>query len=142
MPHSNGIYSPLDTTEPSLSDLFSTMSDSSMALVVEGVARARTDDDSIETETDSVHVGSDGTVTRMCVGTDGTINSISRTFSSDTDCLPVLCKNHFWMSSGEGSTRYMPSLSTNGLGFSPAGAESSDGYGRALNTRYGDGLPT
>ena len=35
----------------------------------------------------------------------------------------------------------MPSLSTNGLGFSPAGAESLDGYGRALNTMYGDGLP-
>jgi hypothetical protein len=77
MPHSNGLYSPLDTTEPSLSDLFSTTSDSSMASVVEGVARARTDNDSIETETDSVHVGSDGTVTRMCVGTDGTFNSIS-----------------------------------------------------------------
>jgi hypothetical protein len=48
-----------------------------MASVVEGVARARMDNDSIETETDSVHVGSDGTVTRICVGTDGTINSIS-----------------------------------------------------------------
>ncbi len=71
------MYSPLDTTEPRLSDLFSTTSDSSMALVVKSVARARTDDDSIETEMDSVHVGSDGTVTRMCVGTDGTINSIS-----------------------------------------------------------------
>jgi hypothetical protein len=80
-------------------------------------------------------------VTRMCVGTDGMINSISRTFSSYTDCLPVLCKNHFWTSTGEGSTRYAPSLSTNGLGFSPAVAESSDGYGRARNTRYGAGLP-
>jgi hypothetical protein len=135
MPHSNGLYSPLDTTEPSLLDLFSTTSDSSMASVVEGVARARTDDDSIETETGSVHVGLDGTVTRMCVGTEGTINSISRTFSSYTDCLPVLCKNRFWTSTGEGSTRYAPSLSTNGLGFSPAGAESSDGYEWALNTR-------
>ncbi len=92
-------------------------------------------------ETASVHIGSDGTVTRMCVGTNGTINSISQTFSSYTDCLPVLCKNRFWMSTGEVSTRYAPSLSTNGLGFSPAGAESSDGYGRALNTMYGDGLP-
>jgi hypothetical protein len=36
----------------------------------------------------------------------------------------------------------MPSFSTNGLGFSLAGAESSDGYGRALNTTYGDGPPT
>jgi hypothetical protein len=78
MPHSNGLYSLLDTPEPSLLDLFhSTTSDSSMALVVEGVARARTDDDFIETDTDSVHVGSDGTVTSMPVGPDGTINSIS-----------------------------------------------------------------
>ncbi len=78
MPHSNGLYSPSDTPEPSLSDLFgSTTSDSSMASVVENVARARMDNDSIETETDSVHVGSDGTVTSMCVGPDGTINSIS-----------------------------------------------------------------
>jgi hypothetical protein len=77
MPRSNGLYSPLDTTEPSLLDLFSTTSDSSMASVVKGVARARTDNDSVETETDSVHVGSDDTVTRMCVGTDGTVNSIS-----------------------------------------------------------------
>ncbi len=42
---------------------------------------------------------------------------------------------------GEGSTRYVPSFSTNGLGFSPGGAESSDGYGQALNTIYGDGPP-
>jgi hypothetical protein len=78
MPHSNGLYSLLDTPEPSLSDLFgSTTSDSSMASVTEGVARARMDNDSIETETDSVHVGLDGTVTSMCVGPDGTINSIS-----------------------------------------------------------------
>ena len=54
------------------------------------------DNDSIETEMDSVHIGLDGTVTRMCVGTNGTINSISQTFSLYTDCLPVLCKNHFW----------------------------------------------
>ena len=78
MPCSNGLYSLLDTPEPSLLDLFgSTTSDSSMALVVEGVARACTDNDSIETETDSVHVGSDGTVTSMRVGPDSTINSIS-----------------------------------------------------------------
>jgi hypothetical protein len=97
MPCSNGLYSPPDTLEPSLSDLFgSTASDSNMALVVEGVARARMDDDSIETKTDSVHVGSDSTVTSMCVGPDGTTNSISRIFSSYTDCLPVSCKNRFW----------------------------------------------
>ncbi len=78
MPHSNGLYSLPDTPEPSLSDLFgSTTLDSSIALVVKVVARARTDDDSIETETDSVHIGSDGTVTSMRVGPDGTINSIS-----------------------------------------------------------------
>ncbi len=78
MPHSNGLYSPPDTPEPSLFDLFgSTTLDSSMASVVEGVARARMDDDSIETEMDSVHVGSDVTITSMHVGLDGTINSIS-----------------------------------------------------------------
>ncbi len=77
MPRSNGLYSPADTTESSLSDLFGATSDSSMASVVESVARAHTDDDSIETEMESVHIGSDGTVTRMCVGTDGAINSIS-----------------------------------------------------------------
>ncbi len=66
MPHSNGLYSLPDTPEPSLSDLFgSTTSDSSIASVVEGVARAHTDDDSFETETDSVHVGPRGTVTSM-----------------------------------------------------------------------------
>jgi hypothetical protein len=77
MPRSNGLYSLEDTPEPSLSDSFGTTSDSSIALVVEGVARERTDDDSLETQADSVHVGSDGTVTRMCVGPDSTINSIS-----------------------------------------------------------------
>ncbi len=77
MPRSNGLYSLEDTPEPSLSDLFGTTSDSSMALVVEGVARAHTDVDSIETQADSVHIGSDGMVTRMCVGPDGMINSIS-----------------------------------------------------------------
>ncbi len=51
-----------------------------MASAVEGVARARMDNDSIETEKDSLHRGSDGTVTSMHVGPDGTINSISRMF--------------------------------------------------------------
>ncbi len=77
MPHSNDLYSPVDTSEPSLSDLFGTMSDGSMALVVEGIARVHMDDDSVETETDSVHIGSDGMVTSMHVGPDGTVNSIS-----------------------------------------------------------------
>jgi hypothetical protein len=142
MPHSNGLYSPPDTPEPSLLDLFgSTTSDSSMALLVESVARAHMDDDSIETETDSVHVGSDGTVTSMHVGPDGTINSISRMFSSYTNCLPVSCKNRFWTGMGECRSKYAAASSANGLGFSPAGAESSDAYGSAPNTGYGDRLP-
>ncbi len=95
MPHSNGLYSLLDTPESSLLDLFgsTTLDSSSMALVVEGIARAHIDDDSVESEMDSVHVGLDGTVTSMRIGPDGTINSISQFFSSFTDCLPVLCKN-------------------------------------------------
>ncbi len=142
MPHSNGLYSPPDTPEPSLLDLFGTTTlDSSMASVVEGVVRACTDDDSIEMETDSVHVGLDGTVTSMCVGLDGMINSISRMFSSYTDCLPVSCKNRFWTGTGECRTDYAATSSANGLGFSLAGAESSDAYGSAPHTRYGDGLP-
>jgi hypothetical protein len=36
---------------------------------------------------------------------------------------------------------YAAASSANGLGFSPAGAESSDACGSAPNTRYGDGLP-
>ncbi len=60
------------------------------------VARAHTDDDSIETEMDSVHGGLNGTVTSKPVGPDGTINSFSQIFSSYTDCLPVSCKNRFW----------------------------------------------
>ncbi len=137
MPCSNGLYSPPDAPEPSLSDLFgSTTSDSSMGSVVEGVARARMDDDSIETETDSVHIGSDGTVTSMPVGLDSTISSISQMFSFYTDCLPVSCKNRFWTGTGECRMEYAAASSANGLGFSPAGAVSSDVYGSAPNTRY------
>ncbi len=36
---------------------------------------------------------------------------------------------------------YAAASSANSLGFSLAGAESSDAYGSAPNTRYGDGLP-
>jgi hypothetical protein len=36
---------------------------------------------------------------------------------------------------------YAAASSANGLGFSPAHAASSDAYGSAPNTRYGDGLP-
>ncbi len=112
-----------------------------MALVVEGVARARTDDDSIETEMDSVCIGLDSTVSSMRVGPDGMINSISQIFSLYTDCLSVLCKNRFWSSTGECGTAYTPTSSANGLGFSPDGTESLDVYGLAPHTRYGDGLP-
>jgi hypothetical protein len=79
MPCSDGLYSLPDSQESSLSDLFSsTMStSSSVVTVVEGVARARMDDDSVETEADSVHVGSDGMVTSICLGLDSMINSIS-----------------------------------------------------------------
>jgi hypothetical protein len=129
MPHSNGLYSPPDTPEPSLLDLFGTTTlDSSIALVVEGVARARTEDDSIETETDSVHIGSDGTVTSMRVGPDSMINSISRMLSTYTDCLSVSCKNRFWTGTGECRTEYAAASSAYGLGFSSAGAESLDEY--------------
>ncbi len=42
----------------------------------------------IEMEMDSVHVGSDGTVTRMCVGTDSTINSLAELLArTQTVCL-------------------------------------------------------
>jgi hypothetical protein len=36
---------------------------------------------------------------------------------------------------------YTAASSTNGLGFSPASTESSDMYGSAPSTRYGEGLP-
>jgi hypothetical protein len=62
-------------------------------------------------------------------------------FSSYTDCLPVSCKNLFWTGTGECLTEYAAASSANGLGFSPASAESSDAYGSVPNTRYGDRLP-
>ncbi len=36
---------------------------------------------------------------------------------------------------------YAAASSANGLGFSPAGAESSDAYGSVPSTSYGDRLP-
>jgi hypothetical protein len=42
---------------------------------------------------------------------------------------------------GECHTEYAAASSANGLGFSPAGAESSDAYRSVPNTRYSDGLP-
>ena len=126
MPRSDGLYSPPDSPEPSLSDLFgsSTTSDgSSIASVVDGVARAHTDDDSVERDTASTHVDSDGTVTSVRLGPDGTINSISRLFSSYTDCQPVLPENPFCLRTGEDCTECAVASSANGLGFSPACTE-------------------
>jgi hypothetical protein len=122
MPHSNGLYSLPVSPEPSLSDLFgsTTSGSSSIASVVDGVARARMDDDSIDMESALVHVDLDGTVTSICLGPDGKINSISRFFSAYTDCQPVLFKNRFCLSTGEDSTEGMAASSANGLGFSPA----------------------
>ena len=75
------MYSLPDSPEPSLLDLFgSTTDSSSIASVADGVARARVDNDSVETgtSTTSIHVDSDGTVTSAHLGgPDGMINSIS-----------------------------------------------------------------
>ena len=85
-------YSPPDSPESSLSDLFgSSTGTSSIASVADGVARAHVNDDSVETySTTSVHVDSNGTVTSVRLGLDSTINSIKRIFSSYTDYQPVL----------------------------------------------------
>jgi hypothetical protein len=93
-------YSPPDSPESSLSDLFgSSTGTSSIASVADGVARARVDDDSVETDgTTSVHVDSNGMVTSVRLGPDSTINFIRRIFSSYTDCQPVLFKNRFCLS--------------------------------------------
>jgi hypothetical protein len=79
LPHSDGLYSPPDFPEPSLSDLFgsTTLAGSSIALVADGIARACMDHDSVETNTASVHVDLDYMVTSVCLGPDGMINSIS-----------------------------------------------------------------
>ncbi len=84
MSRSDGLYSLPDSPEPSLSDLFgsTTLASSSIALVVDGVAQAPMDDDSVETDTALVHVDLDGMVTSVCLGLDGMIKSISRFFSS------------------------------------------------------------
>jgi hypothetical protein len=106
MPRSDGLYSPPDSPEPSLPDLFgsTTLDGSSIASIVDGVARARTDDDSVETDIAPTHVDSDGTVTSIRLGPDGTINSMSRFFSSYTDCQPALPENPFCLHTGEDST--------------------------------------
>jgi hypothetical protein len=144
MPRSDGLYSPPDSPEPSLPDLFgsSTTSDgSSIASEVDGVARARTDDDSVEKDTASTHVDSDGTVTSVRLGPDGTINSISRFFSSYTDCQPVLPENSFCLRTGEDSTECAVASSANGLGFSPACTEQPVPHATASCEEYVDDIP-
>ncbi len=79
----------------------------SIVSVADGVAQACVDDDSVETDTALVHVYLDGMVTSVCLGPDGMINSISQISSSYTDCQPVLLKNHFCLSMGEGSMACM-----------------------------------
>ncbi len=136
MPHSDGLYSLLDSQELSLSDLFgSTMSANSiMVLVVEGVARAHVDDDSIEMETDLVHLGLDGTVTSIHLDPDSNFYLIP-------GLSVCLLQEPLWLGTGKCGTAYMPTASALGLGFSPAGTESSDVYGSAPYTSYSDGLP-
>jgi hypothetical protein len=100
MTRSNGLYSPPDSPESSQLDLFgSSTGISSIALVADGVAQAHVDSDSVEMDgTTTVHVDSNGTMTSVCLGPDGVINSIRRIFSSYTDCQPVLFKNRFRLS--------------------------------------------
>ncbi len=68
MPGSDRHYNPPDSPESSLLDLFgsSTLAGGSIASVVECVARAHMDDDSVDTDSASIHVDSDGTVTSIC----------------------------------------------------------------------------
>jgi hypothetical protein len=72
MPHSDGMYSPLDFPESSMSDLFGSLSLASM-MSVEGIARARTGDDLSETSLAYVHVDLDGMVTTIHLGSNGTV---------------------------------------------------------------------
>jgi hypothetical protein len=114
---------------------------SSIASVADCVARARVDNDSVEMDTTLVHVDSDGMVTSVCLGPDGTTNSISQIFSSYTDCHPVLFKNHFCLSMGDDSMDCMAASSVHGLGFSPAYTERAVSYASAPCEEYGDGAP-
>ncbi len=144
MPRSNGLYNPLDSPEPSLSDLFgssTTLDGSSIASVVDCVARARTDDDSVESDIAPTHVDSDGTVTSVHLGPDGTINSISQFFSSYTDCQPVLPENPFCLSTGEDSAECAMASRANGLRFSPACTEQPVPHVTAPCEEYGDDMP-
>jgi hypothetical protein len=142
MPRSNGVHSPPDSPESSLLDLFgSTSASSSIASVADGVARARVNNDSVEMDTTLVHIDMDGMLTSVCLGPDGTINSISQIFSSYTDCHPVLFKNHFCLSMGDDSTDCMAASSVHGLGFSPACTERAVSYASAPCEEYEDGTP-
>jgi hypothetical protein len=100
------------------------------------------DDDSVETDsTTSVHVDSNGTVTSVCLGPDGTINYIRRIFSSYTDCQPVLFKNRFCLSMVEDSTARTAASDAYSLGFSPACTERAASYALAPHEEYGNGTP-
>jgi hypothetical protein len=139
---SDGVYSPPDSPESSLSDFFGSMTDgSSIASVADGVARACMNDDTVETDTALVHIDSDGTVTSVCLGPDGMINSIRHIFSSYTDCQPVLFKNHFCLSMGEASTERTAASGAYSLGFSPACTGRAVSYALAPCEEYGDGMP-
>ncbi len=144
MTHSDGVYSPPDSPESSLSDLFgSSTGTSSIASVADGIARARVDDDSVEmdTSTTSVHVDSNGMVTSVRLGLDGRINSIRQAyFSSYTDCQPVLFKNRFCLSMGEDRKAHM-AAGAYSLGFSPGCTEWAVSYALASCEEYGDGMP-
>ncbi len=99
------------------------------------------DDDSVEmdTSTTSVHEDSNGTVTSVCLGPDGTINSIRCIFSSYTDCQPVLFKNRFCLSMGEDSTAHTAASGAYILGFSLACTGWAVSYALAPCEEYGAG---
>jgi hypothetical protein len=142
MTHSDGIYSPPDSPETSLWDLFGFTTDGSgIALVRDGVARAHMDDDSVEmdTGTNAVHIGLDGTVTHVHVGQDSTINSIRHIFSSYTDCQSVLFKNRFCLSMREDSAARTAASGAHSLGFSLACTGRAVSYVPAPCEDYGNG---
>jgi hypothetical protein len=119
----------------------SALASSSITLVADGLAWAHMDNDSVETDTASVHVDSDGMVTSVLLGPDGTINSISQFFSFYTDCQPVLFKNHFCLSTGESSMFCMAASNAHGLGFSLACTEQSLSNTSVPCEEYGDRIP-
>jgi hypothetical protein len=121
----------------------STTGTSSIASVADDVARARVDNDSVETDTSttSVHVNSNGMVTSVCLGPDGMVNSIRHIFSLYTDCQPFLFKNHFCLSMGEDSTARTAASGAYSLGFSPACTGWAVSYAPAPCEECGDGAP-